>query len=687
MSEHHHAAHLPLHERHHRTLEETREGRDSVDGDESVTSSRSSSSSSSSEEEEPTAQTTTDDTSHVHDESGKTSPSSTAYRIQLNCRSADPIADSQTVDPKELPAHWVPTVVSQVTRATSTAAGLLATPRQSTSSRRGDDQQQQQQQQQQKREEKEESHMLDRLTFQNPWNESFRKPGIKGILGGGLKWGLPDSYSEGSGRGSKRASGFKSSKKIQKQLEAAKKEDRQLGEGWDRIEVVTPEWGWPSGHLKKEVDELRREDHETHPESAQKDENKKAKLAGTDADYRAQEKPLREWQDPKDPDRIAARVTWLGHASTLLQLPPLSPSDPEQVGAENGQSRSINILFDPIFSERCSPSQSAGPQRFTPAPCTVDELPPIDFVVISHSHYDHLDYHTLKHLRHIRGNKIHAFVPLGVKDKLTGSGGFGWKCDQVSELDWWDSASLTLRGRGEVKIWCTPAQHGSGRGAGDKDASLWASWVVEWMSGEQRFCSFFAGDTGLKYHHDNPHKRHKHPACPAFAQIARKFRPFDLLLLPISVGSSLSYFRSWDPFPRAFSPFPRVSSTLTSSIHMDPHDAVECHGIFQKQTHGQPKPRRMVSLAVHYGTFVRNDEQTRGDVRELRKACRMQGLRFARVRDETYLLKGGKGAEEEAVEQKEQKGEQAGNKEEEEQDVFLVADQGKTVWLPIRASS
>ncbi|SPO32125.1 related to FMP30 - mitochondrial inner membrane protein with a role in maintaining mitochondrial morphology [Ustilago trichophora] len=665
---HHQNGHVSHHERHHRTLGETLEGQDKITGAESISSSRSSTSS----DTPPAAQDSTGDTTHTPNEFIRnTASQSIAYDIKLKCRSSDPVADSQNLPPEELPSHWVPTVMSQVTRATSSAFDQISSPRHS---------EDQQREGQKRRETKtEESHMLHRLTFQNPWEgKSFRKPGIKAVLHGGLKWGLPDSYTEGSGRGDKRASGFKSNKKIQKQLQLAKEEDTELGEGWDKVEVVEPKWGWPAGGLKHEVDEIRYEDKTEHP-SQQEPEHRD----GEEADYKAKEKPLQEWKDPKDPSRVAARVTWLGHASTLLQLPPLSTSSTNSEGGkENVVTRSINILFDPIFSERCSPSQSAGPQRFTPAPCTVDDLPPIDFVIISHSHYDHLDYHTFKQLHHLRGDKIHAFVPLGVKEKLTGSGGFGWTKAQVSEIDWWDSATLTLpSGEAELKIHCTPAQHGSGRGAGDKDASLWASWVVEWMSckDDLRFCTFFAGDTGLKYHHDNPNKRQKYPACPAFAEIAAKFHPFDLLLLPISVGSSLSYFRSWDPFPRAISPFPRVSSTLTSSIHMDPHDAVECHGIFQKEKpKDKQETRPMFSLAVHYGTFVRNEEQTSADVRELRKACRKMRLRFHRVRDETCLLKGGEEAEEEAkIEGMQRK----------DEDAFLVADQGKTVWLPIHSSS
>ncbi|EST05741.1 Beta-lactamase-like protein [Kalmanozyma brasiliensis GHG001] len=630
------------------------DGNDRPDGVESVSSSRSSTSS---DDNAPTAN------------GGPSKPrTTTPYEIKLHCRSNDPIADLDALDPEDLPSHWVPTFVSQLSRAKSSAFGQLPTGRSSTSSDRSSPKEP-------KRSKTEETHMLSRLTFVNPWEKSFRKPGIQGILNGGLKWGLPDSYTEGDGHGGMRASGFKSNKKILRQMEEARKEG--LREDWDKVEVIEPGWGWSSRRLKKEVDHIRDEDGELSPQHEQ------SKTKTSESDYKSKERPQQDWKDPKT-SRDAVRVTWLGHATTLLQLPPLpTESNANGQDGDDVSSRSINILFDPIFSERCSPSQSAGPQRFTPAPCTVEDLPPIDFVIISHSHYDHLDYHTFKQLHHLRGQSIHAIVPLGVKDKLTGTGGFGWSKDQVSELDWWDSASLTLpSSSGEVKVVCTPAQHGSGRGAGDKDASLWASWVVSYHSSNERFCAFFAGDTGLKFHHDNPNKRHKYPACPAFAEIARKFQPFDLLLLPISVGSSLSYFRSWDPFPRAFSPFPRVSSTLTSSIHMDPFDAVECHEIFQREKK-EGKDRGMVSLAVHYGTFVRNDEQTRGDVRELHKACRMKGLRFARVSDETLLLNGGEAAQGEGEERKIEGKQEKKSKDE---DVFLVSDQGQTVWLPIHSS-
>lgn len=670
-AEHHQHPHLPhlssstQHHHHIKTVAERADPQEEVNEADSATSSRSSSS-----QDDTPEQTISNGNAANGDASKNASDSSIAYDIKLSCRSEDPLADLQALSPSELPSHWVPTMVSQVNRVASSAFDQLAsaahTPRQSSSANRSPSNQPPERE---RRESEESENHLHRLMFQNPWEKTFRKPGVKTLfVHRGLKWGLPDTYTEGSGKKGVRASGFKSDKKIRKQIQEAKQQDKELGEGWDEVNVQEPDWGWPKDRLEKEVDGLRKEESRERPEQERR--QRERSTTGY-SNYKQEERPLQDYKDPTNHSRVAARVTWLGHATTLLQLPSLTEN-----GEEDLSSRSINILFDPIFSERCSPSQSAGPQRFTPAPCKEEHLPPIDFVIISHSHYDHLDYHTFKHLRKLRGEKIHAIVPLGVKDKLTGSGGFGWEKEQVSELDWWDDATLTLPGRGgkgaKVRVICTPAQHGSGRGAGDKDCSLWASWVLEWTKGDSRFCTFFAGDTGLKYHHDNPHKRYKYPPCPAFADIAAKFQPFDLLLLPISVGSSLSYFRSWDPFPRAISPFPRVSSALTSSIHMDPYDAVECHGIFEKERKDGGKG--MVSLAVHYGTFVRNEEQTKGDVRELRRACRLQGLKFRRVRDEACLLKA---SEEDRLEGGEGR----------EKDMFLVADQGKTLWLPIHSSS
>lgn len=179
---------------------------------------------------------------------------------------------------------------------------------------------------------------------------------------------------------------------------------------------------------------------------------------------------------------------------------------------------------------------------------------------------------------------VHICVPLGTKDWMIDT---DFAEERVSELDWWDDVIIRPKGAKSgkaVRITCTPAQHGCGRAAGDKNQALWSSWAVqsidattEASSETTRFTAFFAGDTGLKFSRGSVKKRDQFPTCPAFADVAERLGPPDLMLLPISVGSSLSYIKSFDPFPRGYSPFPRIGDSLTSSIHMSPEDAVETH--------------------------------------------------------------------------------------------------------------
>jgi len=131
---------------------------------------------------------------------------------------------------------------------------------------------------------------------------------------------------------------------------------------------------------------------------------------------------------------------------------------------------------------------------------------------------------------------------------------------------------------------------------------------------ERRFRAFFAGDSGLKYHNTNIKKREQFPACPAFEEITSKFGAPQLLFLPISVGSSLSWARSWDPFPRRYSPFPRVSSALTSAIHMDPDDAVEVAGIMRGKgmSRDEVDKEGQTCLAVHVSSRKVGREKKRG---------------------------------------------------------------------------
>ncbi|CAN5324457.1 MBL fold metallo-hydrolase [soil metagenome] len=158
-------------------------------------------------------------------------------------------------------------------------------------------------------------------------------------------------------------------------------------------------------------------------------------------------------------------------------------------------------LTDPVFSERASPVQWAGPKRFHAPPIDIEALPPIKGVILSHDHFDHLDRAAIARL----APKVEMFVtPLGVGDRLIAWGIDGAK---VRQLDWWDETTV-----GTVKLAAVPAQHFSGRGLLDSDRTLWASWVI--VVGDRRV--FFSGDTG--YHAD-------------FKTIGDRYGPFDLTMI------------------------------------------------------------------------------------------------------------------------------------------------------------
>jgi L-ascorbate metabolism protein UlaG (beta-lactamase superfamily) len=173
----------------------------------------------------------------------------------------------------------------------------------------------------------------------------------------------------------------------------------------------------------------------------------------------------------------------LGHSSHLLKL----------------QGRFW--LIDPVFGERASPVSFAGPKRFHAPPLALEQLPPIDGLILSHDHYDHLDVPTIEYLaRRVQ----RYFVPLGVKARLVG---MGVPAERVQEFDWWQSAVHT-----GVRLTATPAQHFSGRTLSDRNRTLWASWVVE--SGEQRI--YYSGDSGY---------------FGGFREIGRRFGGFDVALI------------------------------------------------------------------------------------------------------------------------------------------------------------
>jgi N-acyl-phosphatidylethanolamine-hydrolysing phospholipase D len=184
-------------------------------------------------------------------------------------------------------------------------------------------------------------------------------------------------------------------------------------------------------------------------------------------------------------NREAATVTWIGHATLLVQLD------------------GVNVLTDPQFSERASPVDFAGPRRLNPPGVSFEDLPPIHAVVISHDHYDHLDRRTVQRLA--ATHKPRFLVPLGLKAWFASVG-----IPDAEELDWWDSARV-----GGVTFTATPVQHWSSRTPFDMNRRLWAGWAL--AAGARRL--FFAGDTGY---------------YDGFRRIGERLGPFDLALVSIS---------------------------------------------------------------------------------------------------------------------------------------------------------
>lgn len=246
--------------------------------------------------------------------------------------------------------------------------------------------------------------------------------------------------------------------------------------------------------------------------------------------------PWRKWTyfppSPSPPFRVGLggmRVTFVNHSTVLVQMD------------------GVNILTDPIWSERCSPVSFAGPRRVVAPGVRFEQLPPIDLVLVSHNHYDHMDLPTLRQLADERRPRI--FVPLGNAGTLDHRGVRG-----AEELGWWKSARVTKG----IQVHAVPAQHFSGRGIFDRDRALWAGYVVTGPAGAM----YFAGDTGF-----GPH----------FAQIRERYGPPRLALLPIG-----AYRPEW----------------FMSRVHMSPDEALSAHGILEAGT----------SVGIHFGTFRLADD-------------------------------------------------------------------------------
>lgn len=201
-------------------------------------------------------------------------------------------------------------------------------------------------------------------------------------------------------------------------------------------------------------------------------------------------------QDPREgwAKRIdtGLRATWLGHSTVLLEI------------------GGLRLLTDPVWGQRASPSQLAGPKRFQPVPVTLKQLPPLDAVLISHDHYDHLCYPTI---RALRDTAVPFITSLGVGAHLQ-----AWGVDpgRITELDWWESVRLP---GSEVEVTAAPSQHFSGRGLKDRNATLWSSLVIR----SPRHRVFFSGDTGL---------------TAQYQEVRQRLGPFDLVMLEVGAWNA-----------------------------------------------------------------------------------------------------------------------------------------------------
>lgn len=234
-------------------------------------------------------------------------------------------------------------------------------------------------------------------------------------------------------------------------------------------------------------------------------------------------------------------VTFVNHATVLIQV------------------AGINILTDPIWSQRCSPVSFFGPKRIREPGISFDDLPPIDIIIISHNHYDHLDLPTLQKL--VKRDKPKIIVGLGIKAYLDKN-----NITNANELQWWQHINL----KRDLKLWSVPAQHFSGRGLGDRNKTLWMGFLIS--SPQAKI--YFAGDTGF-----GPH----------FGQIHERFGDIDVALLPIG----------------AFLPVP-----IMRHMHMQPREALEAALVLHAKA----------SFAIHFGTFPLADDGQHEPLEELKKA-------------------------------------------------------------------
>lgn len=258
------------------------------------------------------------------------------------------------------------------------------------------------------------------------------------------------------------------------------------------------------------------------------------------------------------------RVTFIGHSTVLIQMD------------------GLNILTDPVWYERTSPVQWAGPKRVKPAGIKMEDLPTIHLILQSHNHWDHLDIINLPKI--YARDKPMIITSLGISQFLKIHG-----MDNTLDMDWWDEYDFKNGENTEgVKITCLPAQHFSGRGIKDRNATLWSGFMI---SSPTSGNVYFAGDTGY---------------APFFKQIGDKFGKIRLALIPIG-----AYKPEWFMGP----------------IHCTPSEAVQIHEDINAEK----------SLAIHHSTFPLADDGQREPIEELEKALILRGL----TTDDFFVLEEG----------------------------------------------
>lgn len=254
-------------------------------------------------------------------------------------------------------------------------------------------------------------------------------------------------------------------------------------------------------------------------------------------------------------ERGSLLVTLVNHATFLVQMD------------------GLNLLTDPIWSERCSPVSWFGPKRHRQPGIRFEDLPSIDAVLVSHNHYDHLDVPTVKRLA--ERFRPRALAPLGNGDLLRDAG-----LSATHELDWLQTVKLAP----DVSVTLVPAQHFSSRTLWDRNEALWGGFVISGPSGNV----YFAGDTGYGSH---------------FREIARRFSPITVALLPIS------------PFQPAEGP-PSHASGNHARVHLGPPEAVQAHLDLAASR----------SLGAHFQTFQLGDDEFTAAPQALEVAVRNRDL-------------------------------------------------------------